>query len=303
MDHKTADLGSYIESSHYGHFVSFNRGRVFDQGITHLRPQLESDRTNRILLYPGCFNPPHRHEALLQHAFANSQDINIIAAIILPLDDDSIEAKCRDLGESLVFTKDQRVQLWRGYVPHDWYWVYDRSTREWDSFRRELTDAITRDGFDLRFVVLTGPDHLMRNSPPPWKAWDCEEIIVSDMSRSADFTNQRGPLGRLKDCESWEHVFWDDEEATRYATKVVASLAGGMSLLAPTTFREMLEKEPNFFKSFIQELHSEHASKVDTVRVSSYKIPRGDNPLYSGRRRHGAYQLDVCSPHNKHLYA
>lgn len=28
--------------------------------------------------------------------------------------------------------------------------------------------------------------------PLPWKAWDCEEIIVSDVGRSADFTNPKG---------------------------------------------------------------------------------------------------------------
>jgi hypothetical protein len=51
-------------------------------------------------------------------------------------------------------------------------------------FRRHLTDVIARDGFDLQFVVLGGPDYMRRYSTPPWKAWDCEEIITSDAGRS-----------------------------------------------------------------------------------------------------------------------
>jgi FAD synthase len=129
MDCNTADLGTYIESCH--NTYSFCRDGVFDQGITHLRPRLESNRTNRVLLYPGSFNPPHRgHEALLNRAFACSHDINAIAAIILPLDDSRVEAKCRHLGHDLIFTKEQRVQLWKGYGMHDWRWVYNRSEQE-----------------------------------------------------------------------------------------------------------------------------------------------------------------------------
>lgn len=69
-----------------------------------------------------------------------------------------------------------------------------------------LPDAITRDGLDLKFVILMGPDHVRRNWTPPWKAWDCEEIVVSDLAKSAGFTTLEGALLQLKDCESWKRV-------------------------------------------------------------------------------------------------
>jgi hypothetical protein len=43
-------------------------------------------------------------------------------------------------------------------------------------------------------------------TPPPRKAWDCEEIIISDLARSADFTTPEDTLWQLKDCECWKRV-------------------------------------------------------------------------------------------------
>jgi hypothetical protein len=247
MENRTADLGMYIENCHYGDSLPFfSRDQVFDRGLTHRPPRLESTRTNRILLYPGSFNPPHHsHLALLQHIYGSSQDdINVLAAIILPLGDDCIERKCRAAGEDLVLTKDQRVRLWRGeFGPNGWYWVYDRSREDWDSFRNRLADAITQDGFDLKFAVLCGPDYVKRTSPPPWKAWDCDEIIVSDVSRFANFTTLDGTctLCQLKDCEPWGCVAYDKEDASRRAKETASWLVSGLSLLSPSMLKEKLK--------------------------------------------------------------
>jgi hypothetical protein len=246
MDGKSADLGCYIENCHYGDSTPFfRRNSIFDMGITHIRPRLDKSRTNRILVYPGSFNPPHHgHLALLGHAFASScDDINVIAAIILPLDDKDVDRKCRAVGEDLVLTKDQRVRLWLGECGRqDWYWVYDRSVRKWESFRHRLLDAVTQDGFDLKFVLLCGPDYLKLASPPPWRACDCDEIIVSDISRSADFRNRDGSLRQLKGCDSWKRVLYDNEEVSRRAKQMASWLMSGMSLLSPTILKERLKQ-------------------------------------------------------------
>lgn len=59
--------------------------------------------------------------SVVVHVFETSPDLNAIAAIIPPLDDEIVEGKCRVWGEGLVITKDQKVRLWRGYVRSDWY--------------------------------------------------------------------------------------------------------------------------------------------------------------------------------------
>jgi hypothetical protein len=242
MECKAADLGTYIKTCHSSHRPT---DQIFDQGLTHLRPQLESGRMNRILLNPGCFNPPHRgHQAALNHAFMYSQDANVIAAIVLPLDDRDVEAKCRrqKQNKSLVFTKRERVQLWRGHGTHDWCWIYDRDTQDWQTFRRRLTQAINKDGFDLKFVVVAGPDHIKRDSAPPCNPWDCEEIIVSNVGRAADFVTYRQALAQLNGCGPWKSIICDDEEILRCARRSASVLNIGLSVLAPKSLSVLLER-------------------------------------------------------------
>ena len=83
MDGETADLEKYIENCHYGDCLpTFSGDQVFARGLAHYRLRLETTQINRILLYPGSFNPPtHGHLALLSHAFESMHDdIKIIAA-------------------------------------------------------------------------------------------------------------------------------------------------------------------------------------------------------------------------------
>ncbi|KID63637.1 uncharacterized protein G6M90_00g064370 [Metarhizium brunneum] len=114
---------------------------------------------NKILVYPGSFDPPHRGRLeLLTHVFHHRDDI--IAVIVIPLDDDDIRTKCRATGDKLLFTKQERVKIWRGHGPSDWLWVFDRSATDWSPFRRNLIKATAEDGFRLDFVLLAGPDQI-----------------------------------------------------------------------------------------------------------------------------------------------
>lgn len=239
----TAVLSDYIESCHYGPVSRHSwrgRERIFDRGITHNPPRLYKNKKNRILFYPGAFNPPHRgHERLLSKAFVCSQDINVVAAIILPLDDEYVQGKSRTAGDGLTFTREQRVKLWRGYVSHDWYWVYDRSVKEWESFRQRLTACMTRDGYDVEFIGLLGPDYLQKDSSVPWNCWNCKAMISSDVSRRADLL-ESGTLAQLPECEPWQQVVWNYTDLTQYVKEKVAVLAGVMALIAPTALETNL---------------------------------------------------------------
>lgn len=219
MDRKTADLEYYVKRAGWSDGDS-----VFDQADTKYRPQLRSDRQNRVLLYPGSFNPPHiGHLALVKHVFENCRDINVIAAFIVPLDDHRVERKCSKLGQSLVLTKNQRVQLWRGYTTSPWYTVYGRREWEWDLFRKSLEKATAQDGYWLKFVVLYGPDLISLHEGSHWDSgWDCDEIVTSNVARPASFTAHEGKLLRLKGCHRWERLSWDEAKIAQHAETMVA---------------------------------------------------------------------------------
>lgn len=219
MVRKIADLEDYVNRAGWSKL-----GGIFDQDETNYRPQLDSDRVNRVLLYPGSFNPPHAgHQALLNHVLENCHDINVIAAFILPLDENRVQDKCDRLGQSLVLTKVERAHLWQGYTPSPWYTVYSRSELEWHWFRKDLEKVTARDGFRLRFVLLYGPDLIRVNEDRRWhRAWDCDEIVTSNVARAADFTTPGRHLVSLEGCHGWERLRWNDAELARHAEKMVA---------------------------------------------------------------------------------
>ncbi|KAG9250614.1 uncharacterized protein F5Z01DRAFT_665330 [Emericellopsis atlantica] len=291
----TADLGCYIEDCHFQGSYSIHQ-QIFDQGITHSRPQLQRNRRNRILLYPGSFNPPHQaHQELLYQAFSRSQDLNVIAAIVILLDDEDVAQKCQG---SRVFTKDQRVRLWRGeYVPHDWLWVYDRSVEEWGYFRQRLTLAICRDGFDIGFTVLLGPDHIRRTFPPHWGAWDCDEILVGNAGRVADFTSSHGRLLRIEDCEDWEAVVENEDQMHQRALRTVAWCPTSLNMLGEKAMSCAQQEDPSMFGRLLKECLLEYFEQLEGVKVCHRKqtpkqwirfIPTTGDPMHisSTRIRH-----------------
>lgn len=245
MSTKTICLEPYILECYQGRTSSgYLLELVFDRGITHYPPSLRSDRTNRILIYPGCFNPPHHgHLELLRHGFAKS-GYNIVAAIVIPLDDNKLVSKSRAAGEDMILSKEQRVQLWRQkYYPNDWFWVYDRTEQEWEESGRLLTHRITGDGFDIEFVLLCGPDYVRLHELPPPMSWCCKDIITSDISRRADFVSWMG-LRSLINCGPWKKIaprkdiIWED------ALEKTAWLCSGISLLyvQPQTIQSMFDE-------------------------------------------------------------
>ncbi|GKT41050.1 uncharacterized protein ColSpa_01231 [Colletotrichum spaethianum] len=199
MTDQTADLGEYIAKYHSvfsRKTTSKGQCRIF--GMEN-RPLLKKGQKNRVLLYAGCFNPPHLgHYSILRRAFEASQDINAIAAIVLPVDDDRVQGKCKKIGQSLVLPKSERVRLWRSdaKILPEW-WIYDGSTEEWKWLWKDLKVAIKMDGFDLRFTNVLGPDHISRFGSYSGLNWGCYETITSDAGRQSDLVKANGSLFTL----------------------------------------------------------------------------------------------------------
>lgn len=244
MASETRCLETYIKRIHYGDDFTW-RERIFDYGITHRPPFLKSGRINRILVYPGSFNPPHRgHFELLRHGFGEAgRDMNTIAATVLPLDDESLVKKLRGQENALIFTKAERIRLWKGYGSSDWCWIFDGSVSEWCGFQKRLTQAITKDGFDISWVVLCGPDYVKVNEVPSMPVWGCKDIIVSDVGRPADFISPAvNRLKALEGCKAWEKAVLDLKALQRYAKEVTSWVYSGTFMIAPICARRMLDE-------------------------------------------------------------
>ena len=240
MPSTTAALSPYIEKIIYEYECNegrFPRERIFDYGIAHEAPVLERGHTNRILVYPGSFNPPHNgHVALLRQALNNSgSDVNIIAAIILPLDDNSLHSRLARQPGTLIFTQKQRATLWAGEYgtgPGPSCWVFEYSTKKWGAFQKQLIKTTASDDFNVEFVCLLGPDWVKVAQSPRGRVRGCEQIIVSDVGRSAEFIPDTiSNLTQLRGCERWEEVLPDFEALRRRAEEDDSWVYSGLYIL------------------------------------------------------------------------
>ncbi|KAI6085151.1 hypothetical protein F4821DRAFT_241278 [Hypoxylon rubiginosum] len=273
--HLAADLGKYISMAYWPESTVLRP--VFNQEAGSFRPTLRRSRTNRIILYPGCFNPVHEgHRELLCRAYACTRDVNVIAAIVIALDNDSVREK--EYADEIWLRKTQRAKLWSGHRGlRDWAWVYAKADDEWDNFQERLTRLITTVGFKLEYVALFGPDHVgIHNVRAKW--WDCENMIVNDAGRAADFVCEDGKLTRLNTCSNWEPVSIDKEEmdwmSTLTAQWLLSSRSFGKSGKWPSSLELTNECDTEEFKALIERITEEYTHRMKGV-VSCRKQQAG----------------------------
>ncbi|KAI1767912.1 hypothetical protein GGR53DRAFT_51852 [Hypoxylon sp. FL1150] len=251
-----ADLEQYIRDAYWGYRTPLSTSNpLFNRGSGRFRPQLDRRRINRIIFYRGCFNPPHvAHQALVHRAFSCTRDINVIAAIVYLMSDESVQSK--KYASDISFTRAERVQLWTGnQKPHDWLYVYDRSSRECDEFKQRLVNATRKDGFHLEFVALYGADHL----DPVDDSWDPKNMIYSDAGRAADFLNEDGSAPRLNTYEDWEPVIIDEGLIGRISAITAKWIMRSRSL----ELGEIIGREVH--KALIEEVSAEYTDRMKGV--------------------------------------
>ncbi|KAI1806408.1 hypothetical protein F4811DRAFT_550894 [Daldinia bambusicola] len=275
-----ADLAEYIEACHYSDETPpEKRVPIFNHGEGHYRPQLRHGRVNRILFYPGVFNPPHlSHQAVVNCAFAGCQDIGVVAAIVIPLGD---RITWRAFSRSATFDNAQRVRLWRGEddAPHDWMWVYDGITDDWDEFYDKFNEMVARDGFEVEFLYLGGPDHIGKDYVT-YYPWECANLVVSDIGREASFVKEDGALLDLVGHESWQTPDIPESTYPKKAEEMPAWLVNSLAVITPGD-----KSDPEY----INKLYQGYMSRINGTRSCMGGpdrkdlwvrfIPAGENPV------------------------
>ncbi|KAI1104628.1 hypothetical protein F4804DRAFT_182923 [Jackrogersella minutella] len=203
-------------------------------------PRLRRGRTNRILLFNGCLNPPHQgHPALLTHAYRHAgEDFNLAGAIVLVAADEFLPFKSGAGKKEVVrLHQDRRVQLWdeqlwRG-VPADgdgartekvdWCWVLPEN--DWPGVANALGARFRDEGFVVEFVKLAGGDKFGVDSVQHG-VWGCKTTVTTDISRPPGFyapcRDEFIHVPRsLKGHTPWMLVWWrgmkDGEDYARVA--------------------------------------------------------------------------------------
>ncbi|KAI0881435.1 uncharacterized protein GGS22DRAFT_196400 [Annulohypoxylon maeteangense] len=206
------------------HLDPYVRLAVPGQMTKPIRPPTENTtlrkgRTNRILLYHGCFNPPHHgHMGHLRHALRYcGQEINVIGAFIIVLPNGMLDLKLGVNSKEIKLDIKKRVALWdeelraqaqaqAGNRDEGWVercWVMMRS--EWSQAEPQLEQDFARDGFDVEFVTLAGGDKFSEYSTHV--GWGYPMTMTTNISRPVFFykSTSNSPLPKtLRDHTPWE---------------------------------------------------------------------------------------------------
>lgn len=200
-----------------------NRDVVFGPENGLPKPLLRRGQINRIVIFQESFNPPHLgHYRLLKKAVRYSQDMNVVAAIVVPQDDHTLHLQSSRTGETLHITQRLRVQLWRGPNQSNWFYVFDGNEIQWQIFKEELTRFVKDDGFDLEFVPLLGAESLKKGETPPWNELDANCVIYGDISRPARTWMTQTTLGGYG---PWRRLEWDNDTLQKYAEAHIRSFS------------------------------------------------------------------------------
>ncbi|KAF2118791.1 hypothetical protein BDV96DRAFT_629407 [Lophiotrema nucula] len=168
---------------------------IFTSHANFLAPALVRGRKNRIILYAGHFNPPHiGHKLLLAHTMFRNPLDGVIAAIVIPMDDDIVREKLEEAGKntSIILSKDDRIRLFRDALLDPWCWFFPGGLEHQSTFFDQLRRAAKYDGFELDYVIICGPDWV--SSEKGCYAWECggTDVVVGDALRPASFRVRRG---------------------------------------------------------------------------------------------------------------
>jgi hypothetical protein len=172
-------------------------------------PLLSKDRVNRVLVYPGSFNPPHvGYLSVLRHAFESSPDLNVVAGIVLPLAVERIEKKNYWSGRCLVLSREQRSELWKRDARFP-AWAFAPNYKSSVELMEKIANAAKKDGYEILYMELCGPDNWDFSRPRQHVYEVIPEVLISDAARSAPFLGPDGVPQRIRTYTTWQRLELD----------------------------------------------------------------------------------------------
>jgi hypothetical protein len=184
-----------------------NDASIFSQAFT--APCLHSGKPNRILVFLGCFTPPHLgHLELLAHTFLRT-DGNTIAAMFIVFGD-GVSYKLNGMvkGKRFKLTRAERIALLHDEVLERFSWVYRGADHETvEQFQRDMTKLAKNDGYRLEFTGLDGSDHWDLDTGHYGLRWGTGSSITTDITRPSVLTCDGQDMPpRLEGCGEWKKI-------------------------------------------------------------------------------------------------
>ncbi|KAH7377257.1 hypothetical protein BKA66DRAFT_588798 [Pyrenochaeta sp. MPI-SDFR-AT-0127] len=203
---EAASLDDYIQSAERAVLPEWHwRPTIFNNGQLGNLPTLEQGPTNRIMIFCGKFNPPHRgHLELLCHAFMRT-DARTIAVMILPGIHSSSPRPIASNGTSTILSSKRIMELWQDEILGRFAWVWPSERDDHVLFVDKIIELARCDGFDLVFTTLIRSDHQRIESGAG--GWGSGGVISSDITRPAGFLSETWASPRpLHGWSKWRHT-------------------------------------------------------------------------------------------------
>ncbi|KAF1918233.1 hypothetical protein BDU57DRAFT_514896 [Ampelomyces quisqualis] len=175
------------------------------------RPELVSNKVCHILTYRGSFNPPHQgHKDVLCHGFfRGGLDLNIVAAFVYFLNDETVDRKYNYSPVDVVFRRAERIKLFNGGdITGGWHYCYPGSIDYQYDFQNQVRAQAAEDGFQIEFLILCGPDLIREGA----RADPGNRLVVGtgDPERTFFRAQTETGLRRLQGYGSWEMKSWTE---------------------------------------------------------------------------------------------
>jgi hypothetical protein len=168
-------------------------------------PRLFPGKVNRILVFSGCFNPPHLgHPELFTHVFLRTDHNTIGAMIVLKEKDICTWNKEKVNGSTFYLRKKQRALLWEDDILGRFAWVHQDKAASVPHCQATMIKLAKADGFELEFTGLDGSDHYAFDANVLGKKGS---LITSDVTRpSVLLRNAQKEPKRIVGCGEWRKI-------------------------------------------------------------------------------------------------